>query len=743
MMNRDDRSSNKGKPARGQVPHQDQASTVVSAAAEDDASDLLFKAGDIIDNDYKVLKLLGKGGAGQVYMVDQIKLDRKAALKLLNTNQMDETAWKRFQYEAQLIGKLVHSSIVQVYNFGIHQKQLPYYVMELVSGDTLAESIEKYGPVGAAEAVDLFIDVCSALDYAHNRGIIHRDVKPANILLVRGEGRHGYRAKLLDFGIAKLKSQQNLQTQSLTMAGEVVGSPLYMSPEQCSGEGADERSDIYSLGCTIFETLTGQTPFRGATVMETVMMHFQAPPPAMSSLMQGEYLPKRLEDLVQKCLAKAPDERYQTMEEVANELAALKDTMARSAGYATQKIEKSIRAQGPDIQEDFVKVEQKRSKRLLLTSIGLSVVAAIGAGIWMTGNLKKQALIPVADHHLEMGGSVKDMAPRTDPLAPIAKLSYLKYPVEIRGTLHIRHYQLPDKTPSLGVLTGATIKAQMPMIGKFEVPLEELYYFSPSQFASEHPEYLDGFDASLVNGINFGTDSENIIYDHHAAECLKHLSQSVCMFDVDVSSTTFKDSDFVVLEPFKHLRKLNLSKTEITAAGAAKAKCWDTVREAYFSQIQDDPMPLLKEFARRNTLFHLGMGHNHLTDEHMKVIGSMTNLVAIDFSHTDLTDDQVAYLANLPKLTGLYMPHNDKLTPKSIPNFAKLKHLEWINMPECIGWSTKDRENFRKALPNATVDGFAFGYLDKKTPGHLKRLAEKKAIDAQMKQLLKAKFGQQ
>jgi serine/threonine protein kinase len=390
-MNKDDRSSNKGKPARGQVP-QDQASTVVSSADDADSQDLLFKSGDIIDNDYTVVKLLGKGGAGQVYMVDQIKLDRKAALKLLNTNQMDETAWKRFQYEAQLIGKLIHSSIVQVYNFGIHQKQLPYYVMELVSGDTLAESIEKYGPVGATEAVDLFIDVCSALDYAHNRGIIHRDVKPANILLVRGEGRHGYRAKLLDFGIAKLKSQQNLQTQSLTMAGEVVGSPLYMSPEQCSGEGADERSDIYSLGCTIFETLTGQTPFRGATVMETVMMHFQAPPPAMSNLMQGEYLPKRLEELVQKCLAKAPDDRYQTMAEVASELAALKDTMARSAGFATQKIEQSIRAQGPDVEEDVLKGEHKRSKTLLLTTITISVLVAIGAGVWVSGNLKQQGL---------------------------------------------------------------------------------------------------------------------------------------------------------------------------------------------------------------------------------------------------------------------------------------------------------------------------------------------------------------
>ncbi|MBP6350065.1 MAG: serine/threonine protein kinase [Candidatus Obscuribacter sp.] len=742
-MNKDDRSSNKGKPARGQVP-QDQASTVVSSADDADSQDLLFKSGDIIDNDYTVVKLLGKGGAGQVYMVDQIKLDRKAALKLLNTNQMDETAWKRFQYEAQLIGKLIHSSIVQVYNFGIHQKQLPYYVMELVSGDTLAESIEKYGPVGATEAVDLFIDVCSALDYAHNRGIIHRDVKPANILLVRGEGRHGYRAKLLDFGIAKLKSQQNLQTQSLTMAGEVVGSPLYMSPEQCSGEGADERSDIYSLGCTIFETLTGQTPFRGATVMETVMMHFQAPPPAMSNLMQGEYLPKRLEELVQKCLAKAPDDRYQTMAEVASELAALKDTMARSAGFATQKIEQSIRAQGPDVEEDVLKGEHKRSKTLLLTTISISVLVAIGAGVWVSGNLKKQGLESVENTHLQVSRPVPDsnLTVKDPAQKSIAPNSYLQYPIEKRGSLLVRHYKLPDKTTLLGELTTLDTKALIALVDKFESPLGQICYIKPSLLVSEHPEYLDGFDATMPNGISFGMEAENLI-DRHAADCLKHLKQCQFMFDIDVSSTEFSDSDFVCLEPFKLLRKLNLSQTNITAAGAAKAKCWGVVTDVFFRSLPDDPMPLLKELARRNKLLHLGISHNTLTDEHMKVIGSMTNLIAVDFNQTGLTDDQVAYLATLPKLKGLYLPHNDKLTPKSIPNFAKLKHLEWINMPECIGWTTKDRESFRKALPNTRVDGFTFGYLDKKTPGHLKRLEEKKALDAKMKQLMKEKFGQQ
>lgn len=158
----------------------------------------------------------------------------------------------------------------------------------------------------------------------------------------------------------------------------------------------------------------------------------------------------------------------------------------------------------------------------------------------------------------------------------------------------------------LGELTTLDTKALIALVDKFESPLGQICYIKPSLLVSEHPEYLDGFDATMPNGISFGLEADNLI-DRHAANCIKHLKQCQFMFDIDLSNTEFGDSDFVYLEPFKLLRKLNLSQTSITAAGAAKAKCWGVVTDVFFRSLPDDPMPLLKELARRNKLLHLGI----------------------------------------------------------------------------------------------------------------------------------------
>lgn len=310
--------------------------TLVSVAQSAAAlSQLYFSAGTVVDNKYRIVAPIGEGGMGAVYRVDHLLLNRQMALKTFRTNNLSEESWLRFQREAQSIAKLEHPNIIKVYDFGVLEGNLPYYTMELLSGKSLAEKLAD-GPLSLSESLAIFLSVVEGLEHAHKAGIVHRDIKPPNIFLNESSTtRDGLPVpKLVDFGIAKLSTSQS---QNLTAIGLVFGSPLYMSPEQSMGMNVDGRSDIYSLGCTIFETLTGKTPFYGATIMETLMCHQTVPPPRLADVRPEVEFPQRLEGLVAKMMAKKFTERFQTMAEVADELRLIQGNlkMGRVAGGAS------------------------------------------------------------------------------------------------------------------------------------------------------------------------------------------------------------------------------------------------------------------------------------------------------------------------------------------------------------------------------------------------------------------------
>jgi serine/threonine protein kinase len=218
---------------------------------------------------------------GVVYRVQHLILDRQFALKLLAPEQINNLSWRRFELEGRSLAKLNHANIVSIYNMGV-DRGCPYFVMDWLDGISLAERIDESGPLTERESLEIFLQVCSGLSCAHANGIIHRDIKPANIMLI-GKGKDT-KVKIVDFGIARLQSQNANSMQALTKNGEVFGSPLYMSPEQSRGEEIDERSDLYSVGCSLFETLTGKPPFRGASAIATLMMHQEAASPGLSSV---------------------------------------------------------------------------------------------------------------------------------------------------------------------------------------------------------------------------------------------------------------------------------------------------------------------------------------------------------------------------------------------------------------------------------------------------------------------------
>jgi serine/threonine-protein kinase len=266
--------------------------------------------------DFQVLRRLGAGGMGQVYLARQLSLKREVALKLLKSELVgNETALKRFQAEAEAVARISHPNIVQVYAVG-EQDGLRFMALEYVEGRNLREFLARKGPPELPVALAVIRQVAQALQRASELGIVHRDVKPENILLTRrGE------VKVTDFGLSRLTAE-DAQPLNLTQSGVTLGTPLYMAPEQVRGQPTDHRTDLYSLGVTCYHLLAGHPPFTGANAMDVAMKHVHEPPPPLAGVRPD--LPADLCGIVHRLMAKRPEERYPTAKDVLRDLARVR-----------------------------------------------------------------------------------------------------------------------------------------------------------------------------------------------------------------------------------------------------------------------------------------------------------------------------------------------------------------------------------------------------------------------------------
>lgn len=263
---------------------------------------------------YTILGKLGEGGMGVVYLAQHVTLGRPAAIKfLLPQYSVNPASVQRFFNEARAAASIHHLGIVEVYDFDLTPEGVAYIAMELLNGELLASRIKK-GGLGVQSSLGLIRQMCGALGAAHHIGIVHRDLKPENVFVIPDDDvASRERIKLLDFGIAKL-TQESGQTPKQTRTGSVIGTPTYMAPEQCRGVPVDHRADIYSLGCILFEMLTGQPPFTGEGDGDVLGAHMYNPPPSILRFLPDA--PEALADLISRMLAKAPAERPQTTNEM-------------------------------------------------------------------------------------------------------------------------------------------------------------------------------------------------------------------------------------------------------------------------------------------------------------------------------------------------------------------------------------------------------------------------------------------
>jgi serine/threonine protein kinase len=298
------------------------------STVDDDRSDAEYEDGHVVPGtSYRVVQLLGAGGMGQVYEVEHVEIGRRYVLKtLLSTLALRQDLIQRMRNEWRALGRLQHPNIVDVVHAGTTATAIPFYVMELLDGETLRERLLRERRLAIFEALRIAREILFGLEAAHQIGIIHRDIKPANVFLTRDGG-----VKILDFGIAKVRLDG---APKITAQGLAIGTPRYMSPEQAMGGKADARSDLYAVGLLLFEMISGDGPFHESTDSAAQMLaHVNRPPPPLS---QRAVVPKEIEAAVACSLSKDPAKRPPSAREMALRLEALLPPTEEHEGPARQ-----------------------------------------------------------------------------------------------------------------------------------------------------------------------------------------------------------------------------------------------------------------------------------------------------------------------------------------------------------------------------------------------------------------------
>lgn len=271
---------------------------------------------------YRILRRIAKGGMGSVYEAEQVPLGRRVAIKILHEppNSSDSASFeRRFFLEASTLARLSHPHTVTLHDYGQTQDGTYYLVMEYVRGRTLSRLLQAEGPLAPERVISLMVQVARALKHAHRHGVVHRDLKPGNLLIAQEEGAD--HIKVVDFGLVKLTEGD----QSITVTGMILGSPHCMAPEQVQGDEVDERTDIYALGVLLYRCLAGEYPFHGQTTTATMIAHVNDPVPRLHERYPDLVLPEGLDSIVERCLSKNPADRFADMGSVIKALASCGD----------------------------------------------------------------------------------------------------------------------------------------------------------------------------------------------------------------------------------------------------------------------------------------------------------------------------------------------------------------------------------------------------------------------------------
>lgn len=669
--------------------------------------------GAVVDGIYEVGRRLGKGGMGDVYQCRHTIMDKQFAIKLLEFTDGEKILWQRFQTEAKAIARLNHPNIVTIHNMGIHNGTQPYYIMDLVEGETLAQKLARTGPLGIDEALRIFAQVCHSLNFAHERGIIHRDIKPANIM-VTSDGQ----VKLLDFGLAKFTD--GITAQGLTAPGEVFGSPSYMSPEQAIGKPTDKRSDIYSTAVALFETLTGVLPLSGRNSMQTIFKIQSEKPPNLCTASGGIIFPETLEAAISKALEKEPEYRYQGMDEFGEDLRRILQGKALRENDATlapapsnnRRTETTLRhikqqadsQQPQDCLPEEEADEDSRFARVLLVSVTVLCLIASGFMFYIVKDWIIPANKPLAANTDPVESNVgenaavygknheREQARQADgaPSQPLPSSETYSQPFCQSVSNNVRHfdfkncpamaiYDLRDHFQKVNLLKPAQTRLDSPENQPLALQIGDNFIANYQQLERFRPSDLTSVSIDLTNHVE--VDKPLAIISKWPITQLEITNAKL-----EPQSITFLNN----LSKLNYLRLNYVDLDERALAAMPKLKdLW-----LFEHKASAKPTPLLQALSKSEKLWQLSLDETILNHEDIKLIAKIQHLKILSLKSTGIDDADIETLSKLSSLKTLLIKNN-RITPKSLPYLLKLHRLEQLELSG-QGWPVDDLKRLDK-----------------------------------------------
>jgi len=655
-----------------------------------------FVNGSIVGDTYRVIDFIGAGGMGLVYKVEHTIMHKVLALKVLRMEYLSESVWQRFRIEAQAIARLNHDNVVKIYDMNQTADGRPFYTMDLIDGDSLADYLQEHQRLPVEVALPLFRQVCAGLAYAHDHGIIHRDIKPGNIMLV-ADGDLG-KVKIVDFGIAKMTDDGRQTMQGLTRPGEVFGSPLYMSPEQCLGEKLDLRSDLYSVGVTFFQALTGKPPFLGRSAMETTTLHLSQEPPALGAVAQELKFDARLEELVATMLAKAPADRYSSLSEVAALLLAIekgdghtsatkqisgaRPALRRTVSPAFSNVTTEL-----DLEIDKEKVNSASAKGpavlllvaapvLLLTVLAL---VALNSKWFVPKPLVAQVkavprIAPIVTSRMDndeifiMGDRLDSAlkkeaetfaATRSKPYSSIKKID---------GTA-MRVFSFPVKFSIGGIVcTVGRVQEKVKAQGKVVCLEPDRIGFEANPTTAAVPELIKFFQPHELNSVMI----KNV--KPRDALLSTWLARLTSLTTLNVENSAFTNQDLAIFETLPELRELHINHSGISGQALATSKLLPKLEKLAIAGI-DNCAPVLVALTRSTNIKMLNVDGCKLTQSDIANIGKLKDLQQLSLKYTGLKDRDLEKLTVLKNLTHINIAGNE-ITARSQLSLNKFPILQ-------------------------------------------------------------------
>ncbi|MBU6451963.1 MAG: protein kinase [Cyanobacteria bacterium REEB67] len=666
--------------------------------------------GAIIGGVYEIIEPIGRGGMGEVYLVRHIGLGNKCALKVIPPEQVQEKGWQRFQIEAKLVAKLTHKNLVRVTDLGIHEGCLPYYAMDYVAGKTLADELADQGPLSVEKVLEIFIQVCDCLQYAHEHGIIHRDLKPANIIISNQAGEKNI-VKILDFGLAKL-SGDNREIQSLTAVGDVFGSPFYMSPEQCNGEAVDARSDIYSLGCTMFECLTGRPPFTGHLAVAIMFSHQEAAPPTLagvSSPTDRAKITPALETLIAKTLRKNPIERYLSMSELRADLLRLKGGQSQIKPYTPAAAQPFSVLQANASASITVPVAAAQAAELpLIKRIGTIIVVVVLISLTALasfflvirkpqepiGSAPASAALDMAQSMSEGTGRQKVAVGRNGTEGGVKSTSPYSHLETIKDkntgrSQHVRVFDFPTDTV-LGIFSNGqpydTIAAQ----GKISFSASAPLTFAPNPNFARQASALSRFQRGDIDCLHLNRADYQTLRAGSKVPGVKRL--------IIENSIDLDDSCLSAFGDYKDIEELALFDVSISDKGLIGLPQLKRLKK--LSVLVSDADPLAQVLENSPALRELCLHESPLSVGGFRSVAVIKNLVSFEIVSYRLTPEKLLALSGSKSLQYLDFDYSP-LSPKLIPILKKFPALKRLRMGDP---SPQLLAHFLRELPGVKIE---------------------------------------